>query len=112
MDAMFFILPLIITIVVEFIVLMILFGLRWKVLLASIPINIATNIPLNLYIQHVDSSLWAIIIGELIVIVVETMCYYLLLKDLKQAFIVSLLCNLASFLIGLLIEAVFLLINT
>ena len=109
---MFFILPLIITIVVEFIVLMILFGLRWKVLLASIPINIATNIPLNLYIQHVDSSLWAIIIGELIVIVVETMCYYLLLKDLKQAFIVSLLCNLASFLIGLLIEAVFLLINT
>ena len=108
MDAMLFILPLVITIVVELIVLMILFGLRWKVLLASIPINIATNIPLNLFIQHVDSSIWSIIVGELIVIVVEALCYYLLLKDLKQAFIVSLLCNLASFLVGLLIEAIFL----
>lgn len=107
MDITHLILPLLITIVIEFGVLLLLCGFQWKVLLASIPINIATNVPLNLYVQQVDSSVLAIIIGELIVIVVEALCYYLLLKDLKQAFIYSLFCNITSVITGLLLEVIY-----
>ena len=75
---------------------------RKKVLGASVVVNVLTNVPLNLYLLLVNDTWATILMGEVIVVVVETLWYLLFVKRLKQAFIYSTLCNATSFLIGLL----------
>jgi hypothetical protein len=48
-----------------------------------------------------------VIVGELLVIVIEMLWYRWLVKDWRQAFIYSLLCNAVSYLTGLLIQMIF-----
>ena len=97
-------LTLVPTILIELVVLLLLRERRRLVLGSSVIINILTNIPLNLYIFSIDSSMMTIVIGELLVIVVEALWYYLFLRVLSRAFIYSFLCNAISFLTGLLLQ--------
>lgn len=91
------------TILIECGVLWLMGERRKKVLGASVVVNVLTNVPLNLYLMLVDDAWVTILMGEVIVVVVETLCYFLFVRRWKQAFIYSLLCNATSFLIGLLI---------
>jgi len=97
-------LTLVPTILIELVVLLLLRERRRLVLGSSVIINILTNIPLNLYIFYIDSSMMTIVIGELLVIVVEALWYYLFLRVLLRAFIYSFLCNAICFLTGLLLQ--------
>ena len=97
-------LALVPTILIELVVLLLLRERRRLVLGSSVIINILTNIPLNLYVVYIDSSMMTIVIGELLVVVVEALWYYLFLRVLSRAFIYSFLCNAISFLTGLLAQ--------
>ena len=97
-------LALILTILIEFVVLLLLRERRRPVLASSVVINILTNVPLNLFVIYVDSSVKTIILGELLVVVIEALWYFLFLHNLSRAFIYSSLCNAISFLMGLLAE--------
>ena len=90
------------TILIEWGVLWLLLERRRKVLLSSVAVNVLTNVPLNLYVIHVNDSLGTILIGEVLVILIEAAWYWLFTRSIKQAAIYSLLCNAISFLIGLL----------
>ena len=92
------------TILIEFVVLLLLRERSILVLCASVVINILTNIPLNLFVIYIDSSFMTIFMGELLVIVVEALWYYLFLRVMSRAFIYSFLCNAISFLTGLLVQ--------
>ena len=97
-------LTLVPTILIELVGLLLLRERHRLVLGSSVIINILTNIPLNLYVVYIDSSMMTIVIGELLVIVVEALWYYLFLRVLSRAFIYSFLCNAISFLTGLLVQ--------
>ena len=90
------------TILIEGGVLWLMGERRKKVLGASVVVNVLTNVPLNLYLMLVNDTWATILMGEVIVVVVETFWYLLFVKRLKQAFIYSALCNATSFFIGLL----------
>jgi len=95
------------TIVIEYGVLVLLRERRRKVLWASVGVNVLTNVPLNLYLLLVDGSVMTVAIGELLVVAVEALCYYGLMKRLSQAVVYSVLCNAISFFTGLLGVLVF-----
>lgn len=100
-------LALIPTILIELAVLLLLRERSAKVLTASVVINILTNVPLNLYVNYVSNSLLTILCGEILVVVVETLWYYLFLSNLSRSFIYSFLCNTISFLTGLLAQLLY-----
>ena len=95
------------TIIIELGVLLLLGEKRKRVLLSSIAINILTNIPLNLFLFYVTGGVTAIFVGELVVLIIETLWYYYFVRDIMQATIYSALCNAISFLLGLLIQLVY-----
>lgn len=97
-------LPLIATILIELGVLH-LFGERSRrVLWSSVVVNILTNVPLNTWASSLPSIDWVdMLIGETLVVVVETLWYYYFVRSLRQAFVYSFLCNAISFLTGLLV---------
>ena len=80
---------------------------RKRVLASSVVVNVLTNVPLNLYIYYVSDSIPALLLGEVIVVLVETLWYYVFIKDLSRSFIYSILCNAISFLIGLLVQILY-----
>jgi len=96
--------PLVATIVIELGVLLCLGERRRKVLLGSVVINVLTNVPLNLYAIYVDYGPTTVIVGEMLVMVVEELWYAWLIRDWRQAFLYSLLCNAVSYLTGLLFQ--------
>ena len=96
-------LPLVATIVIELLLLLYLGERRKKVLWASVVMNIATNVPLNLVALKIGSSLTMVIVGELVVIVAEALCYKWVVRRWSQAWMYSLLCNAVSFLTGCLL---------
>ena len=101
-------LGVILTIIIELIVLYIE-KVRDKRLWLSIPINIVTNLILNVSLSFIRIT-WLytllVIIGEIIVFFVEWLFYQLLIKD-KKNWIYSLTCNLISFILGSLILYLF-----
>lgn len=102
----------ILTVLIEYVVLRCLGERRRRVLGASVAINILTNVPLNLYLIHNPSGMPVILLLEGIVMAIEAAWYYLFVKDLRQAAIYSVLCNAISFLIGILIESILVLLET
>jgi hypothetical protein len=97
-------LALVPTILIELAVLLLLRERRKRVLASSVVVNVLTNVPLNLYIYYVSNSLLALLLGEVIVVLVEALWYYVFIKDLSRSFIYSILCNAISFLTGLLVQ--------
>jgi len=107
MDLMTLLLFLVPTILIEMGVLLLLRERRAKVLAASVGINTLTNVPLNITLAIVGSTLPNLFAGEMAVIGVEALCYRPLTGTWKQAAIYSLLCNAISFLIGLLAQLLY-----
>ena len=99
--------PLVATIVIELAVLLYLGERHKKVLWASVGINILTNVPLNIVVSYVDDIWFSLIIGELVVVIVEALCYWWLVRGWQQAVVYSLLCNAISFLVGELFVLIF-----
>ena len=98
---------LVTTILIELMVLFLLRERSTRVLVSSVIVNIITNVPLNLYINNINDSLLTILCGEVIVVLVETLWYFLFLRNLQRSFIYSFLCNAISFLTGLLAELLY-----
>ena len=97
---------LIATILIEWGGLLLLGEKRKKVLLASVVVNILTNIPLNLYLLYVRNDWSTLLVGEILVVLVEALWYDFFVKNLRLAAIYSLLCNAISFLTGTLIQLI------
>ena len=94
---------LVITILVEIAVLLLMGEKRRKVIIASAVINIITNVPLNIVMQHVGISVPSVVIGETVVVIVEALWYCLFVGKVSQAAVYSVLCNAISFLTGVII---------
>lgn len=94
------------TILVEYGMLLLLGEKRRKVLLSSIVVNVLTNVPLNLYMLHVDGGWMTFVSGELLVVLVEALWYLVFVRKASQAVVYSVLCNAASCLFGLLVQLV------
>ena len=90
------------TILIELAVLRI-FERRSEVLWSSVVVNILTNSALNLFVFYFHWSLASILIGELIVLVLESLWYWYFTSSILRSIYYSLLCNISSFLIGLVI---------
>ena len=103
-------LPLAATIIIELLVLLALKEKRKKVLLASVVVNILTNVPLNIYVIATEPDLSYILLAELLVVIIETLWYYVFVRDLRQAAIYSFLCNAISFLLGVLADILLLIL--
>ena len=97
---------LLFTILVEYGMLLLMGEKRRKVLLASIVVNVMTNIPLNLYMLHVDGGWMTFMAGESLVVLVEAVWYHVFVRNVSQALVYSLLCNATSCLFGLLVQLV------
>lgn len=95
-------LPLILTIAIEACVLYALRERRKQVYWALVVMNVMTNVPLNLYVQHVSYSLTVIVIGELLVILTEALCYRIVTRNWRQSLTYSALCNAVSYFMGAL----------
>ena len=97
---------LLFTILVEYGMLLLLGEKRRKVLLSSIFVNILTNIPLNLYMLHVDGGWMAFVVRELLVVLVEALWYFAFVRNVFQSLVYSALCNATSCLFGLLVQLI------
>ena len=96
--------PLIATILIELGVLRFLGEKSRRVLWSSVVVNILTNVPLTTWVSSLMSIDWVdILVGETIVVIVETLWYYWFVRSFKRAFVYSFLCNAISFLTGLLV---------
>ena len=97
---------LILTILIELGVLWLLMERRRNVLVLSVVINVLTNVPINIVVMHLGYSTMTVLIGELLVFIIEALWYLIFIRDIRKAFIYSLLCNAVSFLLGLLGQTV------
>ena len=88
------------TILIEGGVLWLMGERRKKVLGASVVVNVLTNVPLNLYAVYIGMGLTMVGVGEMLVILVEALGYWWLIRDLQRAVAYSFLCNAISFLLG------------
>ena len=95
------------TVAIELGVLLFLRERRRKVLVASVVMNILTNIPLNFLLICLEGDIFVLLIAETVVIALEALGYMLLVRQWKQAFIYSFLCNSISFLTGLLVYTLY-----
>lgn len=68
--------------------------------------NIITNILMNNILLYFSNYTLGLIILELAVFIIEGLIYSIILKDIKKAFIISLLCNLSSLFGGILFNVI------
>lgn len=108
-DLFFLLLMVIPTIVIELGVLWLLRERRTMVLWSSVVVNVLTNVPLNLLLNYVGVFWTTIAIGELAVLLAETLWYRYYVERWRMAFAYSFLCNAISFLTGLLVQLLWLL---
>ncbi len=99
--------PLVATIVIELGVLFFVGERRRKVLYGSVAMNVLTNVPLNLYAIYISDGWSTLIVGEILVVLTEALCYRWLVGEWRQAWIYRLLCNAISFLTGELFVLIF-----
>ena len=102
---------LILTLIIELSILFILRFKDYKLYILSSLINIGTNLSLNYYLENtifktLTIYVIVVIILEITVLFVETLLYMIYFKKFKKSFIISLLLNASSFLLGLLIYAI------
>ena len=97
--------PLLITLVVEGIVVYSLSNKNRKLTSLFILANLITNPIMNLvsiqipyYLQH-----QSLLLLELTIVIVETIVLCLIVKSLPKAFLISILANLFSYMIGMLL---------
>ena len=98
---------LLLTIIIEWIVLRIMGENSKKILLYSMLINAATNLPLNIFVAR--AALSTQLTAELLIVLIEALLYCIVIKNIRKSFVYSTLCNATSFLTGVLIELTILL---
>lgn len=90
------------TIAIEYGVLRLLGERDGRVLAASVVLNVLTNVPLNLYVLRFGITPWGVLLAETLVVAVEALGYWLLMRRACRSLFYSGLCNAVSFLCGLL----------
>ena len=103
-DHNFMLSALLLTIAVEVGMLLLMGEKSKNVLLGAVAINILTNVPLNYFLLTYGNSTGRLVAGELMVVVVEALWYFLFVHQWRKAAVYSLLCNATSFLVGILIQ--------
>lgn len=101
---------LVATIIIEALVLLAFGERRWTVLGASVAMNVLTNVPLNIVVSHMPAlhaSIAGQIVLEAVVLAIETVLFWLVMKDRRQAFIYALACNATSYLCGVAFSLVY-----
>ena len=97
---------LVLTIVIEYGVLLLLREQSKRILASSVVINIITNLLLNECLQFATDDTWylcLLVVGECMVVALEfALCLYGLHTEGKKLFRTLLLTNLASFLVGVI----------
>jgi hypothetical protein len=93
------------TMICEIMVLMIIRIKQPKLYLVCAFTNMITNVSMNLLIPKIAFPNYdLVVIGlEIGVIAIEFMVYYWFTKNLKQAVLIAVLCNLCSYLVGMLL---------
>lgn len=102
--------PLVATLLIESLVLVALGERRWQVFGASGAMNVATNVPLNVavcLVPAVGASLPAQLGLEGLVLVVETIAYWFVVRRWPMAFGYALACNAVSYLCGVVFGLLF-----
>lgn len=96
------------TVLLELAVLWFLYERRMSVLCSSVVVNVLTNVPLNLLILRwgVINDFAGLLVAEGLIVLIEATWYFCFVRQWRQAFIYSLLCNAVSFLTGLLVQMV------
>lgn len=99
------------TCLIELITLIIIKVKDKKILNYSIIVNLLTNVPLNLFIvnfnfKDIIQYFIIVIILELVIILIEGLLYYILLKDIKKSLKYSVILNVTSYIIGLVISII------
>lgn len=98
--------PLLITLCVEFIVIyMISKTDKLKLSLCSIPLNLFTNISMNLllYLFFTEYYWIALVTFEILIVFTEALYYRLITKNYKISLMISIAANVVSLIIGLII---------
>ena len=93
---------LLITILSEELVLLIMNVKDSRLYLSLLIINIITNLSMNIILQFVSNYYLWLYILEVCVFIIEGLVYLLITNDIKKAIIISLVCNVCSYLIGLI----------
>lgn len=93
------------TLLIELIILLLLRRKDWKILIVAVVTNIITNLSLNILLQYISPNLYYILlfIFEVVIVLIEALVYYCYSRNLKEAFKLSICCNLASYILGLLL---------
>ena len=107
---------LILTLIIESCALFILKEKRIKVYVCSIILNTITNLSLNIFLTQYavnEPIAYFLVLFSLEVAIwfIEGMVYYFVIKDFKKSLKYSFILNLSSFLIGLVISFVLIIIN-
>ena len=101
--AVILLIALLLTILIELGVLLLMGERQKRILWLSVVVNVLTNVPLNLSLFYLEADDMTVVVGELVVVVVEALWYYAALRKWKKALVYSVLCNVISFLSGLLL---------
>lgn len=93
------------TVAIEIFVLLILGEKNINVYIASIIINLITNVPLNIFLylysfKDIVVYYWVLISLEIFIFIIEGFMYYIVIKNYRRSFLYSLLANLTSFAFG------------
>lgn len=65
--------------------------------------NVITNMTMNVVLQLFSENYYLyLIIFEMLVVVVEGLLYHIFEKDINKSFRISLICNIGSFVFGML----------
>lgn len=93
------------TLFIELSIILLLKVRNLKFIMIAILVNIITNLSMNMLLNRIENHHddWILFGFEITIILVEAMIYYLILKDFRKAFIISLVCNLSSYLLGLIL---------
>lgn len=94
---------LFVTIIIEELVLLLFRTKKANIYLGCLGMNILTNLSLNIYLQFAANYYQSLTILEIVVFVVEGLLYLCLTKNVQKAFVLSAICNIASYLIGMII---------
>ena len=94
-----------ITLVIELIVLFVLKERDKRLFLILIAMNFITNPVMNIFLTFISPQYYYVVlfVCEVVVIVIESLGYYLVIKDFKKALKISLFCNVMSFMTGWLL---------
>ena len=94
-----------VTLIIELFVLLLINIKSIHIYVVAVLMNIFTNLSMNLLLIRVPSSLYhgALFGFEIVVILVETLIYFLLFRNIKKALYISLACNISSYIIGMIL---------